>query len=978
MRLGVWVLLLLLLASAYAVDPSIQVLYGSGKQYAYSQNPNPSPFIYVKYSRGDTVYDNASCTTMFVDGAPSTWMANTTKLKDGDIAEYGFNTQFGNHTWQLQCTAYQSTNTSNVFPTPIITPLQNLELRSSACSSGAEVYGFLNIDQQLDAGAFKVQLADVSVADGEAQLHPAILNILDANDQVIGQIQVGNGDRYTFTQSSTGKTLKVIVFQTSWGLALDSRWAEVSTCYVSPYFNFSLYPNETYVREQQQVPSNTFKLTVARRNASDSNSNVGAGTATVSGPGGTQSVSVPAFNGAASVQADIPTNTLCPSDADGTIYLNVSYFGESAQLPLLCKQHVHCSNRYYDIFNEGNAMDGGAYKLKLTNVSNNGNYNNTVALDVLDSKGSVVAQWNPSPIANCSAYSYPYYDLLINSCGAAYSSSVDGIGTINYWLGVSAAGQTPAAQWAEIESCKIGTPSVELVSPADGYPTAQTSVPLAVKYHKGGVTQNPEICNVLIDNNLSGQIQLSDNSQYTYTATSLAAGSHTWKLDCLHVASQNRTFTIQGQTPASVELVYPADGYATKSQNVSFTFRYRRNDLGPSVANCVLMVGGNNSGSLYAADGADNTLLASNLPFGNWSWNISCNGSSSASRRLSIVAVEPPSLELVAPQDNASLNYNNPELIINYSAGDVGPLNGSCVLSLNGTNASNYSDRMAVKAASNRLLNILYQNLSLDTYTWSVSCNANTSYFLQSENRTFNITSLTPRSTSSFGHGYVGGPRTMPTKAGAAPAGGTQTGGSTGSGRSGYSATGGGEVQPRPKASSQSGTAGTQAGAAENETSSESGGVVRIPVPEGRANASGEPPTQKQDLLGALPPVGTKDAVAVGGIITILAAVAVVVFGTLALLMLRMMGRRKKEDFKPVLHAPGAGTPEMPSGPQRPLPVSQPQEPPKTLTPAHLPKNQAEGPKNHVRKHVFEPVRLKAAGKPSVKKKAAQKRTKKG
>ena len=89
-------------------------------------------------------------------------------------------------------------------------------------------YGIINVGQSLDAGTFKVRLSDISVATGASNIHPAILDILDANDQVVGQIQVDPGTTYTFTQSGTTSTVKVHVYKTAPGFTLSAKWAEMA------------------------------------------------------------------------------------------------------------------------------------------------------------------------------------------------------------------------------------------------------------------------------------------------------------------------------------------------------------------------------------------------------------------------------------------------------------------------------------------------------------------------------------------------------------------------------------------------------------------------------------------------------------------------------------------------------------------------------------------------------------------------------
>jgi len=89
-------------------------------------------------------------------------------------------------------------------------------------------YGIINVGQVLDAGTFKVRLSDISVATGVANVHPAIIDILDANEAVVGQIQVNPGSTYTFTQSGTGNSVKIHVYKTAPGFTLNAKWAEMA------------------------------------------------------------------------------------------------------------------------------------------------------------------------------------------------------------------------------------------------------------------------------------------------------------------------------------------------------------------------------------------------------------------------------------------------------------------------------------------------------------------------------------------------------------------------------------------------------------------------------------------------------------------------------------------------------------------------------------------------------------------------------
>ena len=106
---------------------------------------------------------------------------------------------------------------------------------STSVAAGGQVklakeakYGIINVGGELDAGTFKIRLSDISVAVGQTNTHPAIIDVLDANDAVVGQIQVDPGTTYTFTQSGTSNQVKIHVYKTAPGFTLNAKWAEMA------------------------------------------------------------------------------------------------------------------------------------------------------------------------------------------------------------------------------------------------------------------------------------------------------------------------------------------------------------------------------------------------------------------------------------------------------------------------------------------------------------------------------------------------------------------------------------------------------------------------------------------------------------------------------------------------------------------------------------------------------------------------------
>jgi len=120
----------------------------------------------------------------------------------------------------------------------VISEMKNPEVSNpsaTAVKAGGQIklakeakYGIINVGGELDAGTFKVRLSDISVATGAANDHPAIIDVLDANDAVVGQVQVSVGTTYTFTQSGTSNQVKIHVYNTAPGFTLNAKWAEMA------------------------------------------------------------------------------------------------------------------------------------------------------------------------------------------------------------------------------------------------------------------------------------------------------------------------------------------------------------------------------------------------------------------------------------------------------------------------------------------------------------------------------------------------------------------------------------------------------------------------------------------------------------------------------------------------------------------------------------------------------------------------------
>ncbi|MEM2963152.1 MAG: S-layer protein [Candidatus Anstonellales archaeon] len=87
--------------------------------------------------------------------------------------------------------------------------------------------GIINVGDELDAGSVKVRLSDISVASGASNLHPAIVDILDANGAVLKQTTINEGSTYTYT-APDGSTVRIKVYKTAPGFTLNAKWADMA------------------------------------------------------------------------------------------------------------------------------------------------------------------------------------------------------------------------------------------------------------------------------------------------------------------------------------------------------------------------------------------------------------------------------------------------------------------------------------------------------------------------------------------------------------------------------------------------------------------------------------------------------------------------------------------------------------------------------------------------------------------------------
>lgn len=90
-----------------------------------------------------------------------------------------------------------------------------------------EGWAILSVGESVKLGNWTARFADVSVAVGSDNRHPAILDVLDENGKMLEQVRVNPGESYTVRRESDGRSIVIKVNMTATGLTLSAKWIAI-------------------------------------------------------------------------------------------------------------------------------------------------------------------------------------------------------------------------------------------------------------------------------------------------------------------------------------------------------------------------------------------------------------------------------------------------------------------------------------------------------------------------------------------------------------------------------------------------------------------------------------------------------------------------------------------------------------------------------------------------------------------------------
>jgi hypothetical protein len=98
---------------------------------------------------------------------------------------------------------------------------------SSVSFAKESAYGTIHVGENITAGAYTIKLADIGLATGVSNIHPAAIEIYDSTGALLAEKQINPGATLSW-KAPDGNTVKIKVYQTQPGYTLQSKWAEMA------------------------------------------------------------------------------------------------------------------------------------------------------------------------------------------------------------------------------------------------------------------------------------------------------------------------------------------------------------------------------------------------------------------------------------------------------------------------------------------------------------------------------------------------------------------------------------------------------------------------------------------------------------------------------------------------------------------------------------------------------------------------------
>jgi parallel beta-helix repeat protein len=185
-------------------------------------------------------------------------------------------------------------------------------------------------------------------------------------------------------------------------------------------------------------------------------------------------------------------------------------------------------------------------------------------------------------------------------------------------------------------------PVVNLLSPADGYSTTNTTI--RFEFNATDDYSTTLSCSLYINGTLNQtNSSVQNNTNTTFTQT-FAVGTYNWSINCTDgynsTMSEGRilNITLPPDTPPTITLISPSNGYTSYSTTVTHVFRAV--DDYSATLNCSLWINGSINQTNESVANNTNTNFVVSYALGNYVWWVNCSDGSmtnvSETRNLSV------------------------------------------------------------------------------------------------------------------------------------------------------------------------------------------------------------------------------------------------------------------------------------------------------------------------------------------------------
>jgi hypothetical protein len=286
-------------------------------------------------------------------------------------------------------------------------------------------------------------------------------------------------------------------------------------------------------------------------------------------------------------------------------------------------------------------------------------------------------------------------------------------------------------------------PSLDLITPTIDQVINTTSY--VFEWNVSDNLANNLSCDLFINgvSNVSSII-VNNNSVGNQTVSGFVSDDYNYSVRCFDLAgnvniSETRNFTVI--VPPEVNLISPANDTGDLLRNVTFT--YVPSGGTGDFNQCTLILNGqpNVSSSSITANNFNN-LIATNLPDGEYEWNVECtdtnllNGSAPENYVYYVDNEEPYLIELLTPQNDSVIDVNN--ISLTFRAFDATSPSLSCDVYLTEEFSAPFTIATNVQV-QNATNTTIYYLTGDGNYSWYVDCTDKAGLFNLSEEYFFEV-----------------------------------------------------------------------------------------------------------------------------------------------------------------------------------------------------------------------------------------------